>query len=94
MTSICLYVNVENLSQSLVKVLARKRGRPSKQICVLPKLSFPINIQLIKLDVRRDGLNHSPKWSEKHIRQKCAPRFTFVAYVKHQVVLCFNIYRN
>ena len=32
---------------------------------VLPKLNFPINIQLTILDVRKDDFEHFPKWSEK-----------------------------
>ena len=61
----------------------------------LPKANFPINIQPITWDVRKDGFDHFPKWSEKRVRCKfCAPRFTYVVCMKCEVALCFNKDRN
>ena len=86
---------VGNLSQSLVKVATKKRGRPSIEHCVPPKLNFLVNIPPPTLDVRKDGFDHFPKWSEKRMRCKfCAPGFTYVVCMKCETALCFNKDRN
>ena len=94
-TQISLRQFVGSLYESLVKIGTRKRGRPSLETGVPPKANFPVNIQPTTLDVRKDGFDHFPKWSEKRVRCKfCTPGFTYVVCMKCEVALGFNKDRN